>query len=163
MIITYGEKLPILDTMELIDIFKKVLLIVTENSSMQFNNNHIQNIISSFEIAIRNVLSFFLQSLKNILFDDETKLIEAKQSLNRLRKGDLFELSKYLFNLPLLPIPFTTQFIGFIMKVSPKMVLELIASIDEFNRSCNKMMINFLTRSLICFSDLLMRIKCKRQ
>jgi hypothetical protein len=69
--------------------------------------------------------SFFLQSLKNNIFYNEAKLIEAKQSLNWLRKGDLLELSKYLFNLPLLPIPFITQSIGFI-KVNPKMVLELI-------------------------------------
>jgi len=80
------------------------MLIVTENISMQLNNGNIQNMVSYFEIAIRNILSFFLQSLKNILFDDEAKLIKAKQSLNRLREGDLFELSKYLFNLSLLPI-----------------------------------------------------------
>jgi len=103
-IITYGEKLPLCDTRELIDIFKKLMLIVTENISMQLNNGNIQNMVSSFEIAIRNILSFFLQSLKNILFDDEAKLMEAKQSLNRLREGDLFELSKYLSNLSLLPI-----------------------------------------------------------
>lgn len=165
-VLTFGEKMPILDIIELIDKFEELVLEAKEILLRYFDQDY-RTVTSIFEIVVNTLLrNIFdpLQTLKNFLLDDEEKLRKMKLSLNKIRNGDLSEFSDQLnafygsYNektLETLLDPWIKEEHKDEVKAQLlNMFRELYDQVNKFYESCKELIIDFLTKS----ADLLFRL-----
>jgi hypothetical protein len=182
-ILTYGEKLPILNATELISEFEKLVFAAKEillkylgqDLSMlkkYFGENYnlgplFFRLLGDFALTYASTASSAsFHTLKNFSMYDKEKLTKVKESLNKVRNGDLSELSEqlqtsyrsYNENEPLFLLTLDL-FIKEEYKEEAKaqllsMFRELSELANEFYESCKDSIIDFLRK----LADILFRL-----
>jgi hypothetical protein len=166
-ILTFGERMPLFNVIELIAKFEKLILTAKEVLLRYFGKDF-KKITSFFEIFvdffILKIPSYPFQTFKNFLTDDEWKVRTAKQSLDKLRNGDLSEFSKQFnaFHRSFTDADLLSLFDPWIKEEHKEetkaqfleLFKELYSIADEFFQSSKELIIDFIRKA----ADLLYRL-----
>jgi len=97
-VLTHGRNLPLLNIPELVNKFEKLMLSAKEILSRNLGQDYEQaeSIFGSIVVILLKNIANPLETLKTFLLDNEEHIRITKESLNKIRNGDLSELYNQL-------------------------------------------------------------------